>query len=109
MGIHFGETIRRLDTRLDEHREACRRGELEKSAIAEHVWRNQHVIKWNETSLLGKSSLRIHLMVKEALQITLSPATSRINRGQGIEIPISALNVASDMISLRLRGYSCHG
>ena len=30
--------MRRLETRLKEHKEACLRGEQEKSAVADHAW-----------------------------------------------------------------------
>ena len=35
--VYIGETIRRLETRLKEHCTACKKGEIEKSAIAEHA------------------------------------------------------------------------
>ena len=35
--VHIGETVRRLDTRLKEHKDACICGQLDKSAIAEHA------------------------------------------------------------------------
>ena len=43
-----GETVRRLETRMKEHRDACQKGALEKSALAEHAWENHHPIKWEE-------------------------------------------------------------
>ena len=36
--------MRRLETRLKEHKEACLRGEQEKSAVADHAWSNHHPI-----------------------------------------------------------------
>ena len=47
--VYIGETKRRLETRLKEHRDACKRGMIEKSAVAEHVWENHHPIDWEET------------------------------------------------------------
>ena len=40
--VYFGETRIRLETRLREHQEACRKEALEKSAVAEHAWKDQH-------------------------------------------------------------------
>ena len=40
---YIGETKRTLETRLKEHQAATRRGETEKSAIAEHAWAKQHL------------------------------------------------------------------
>ena len=47
---YISETKRRLETRLKEHQDACRKGALEKSSVAEHAWRNHHPIKWEDTS-----------------------------------------------------------
>ena len=42
---YIGETVRRLETRVKEHRDACQKGALEKSALAEHASKNHHPIK----------------------------------------------------------------
>ena len=36
---HIGKLIRRLETRLKEHWDACKRGMVEKSAVVEHAWK----------------------------------------------------------------------
>ena len=76
--VYIGETNRRLETRLKEHRDACERGMMEKSAVAEHVWENHHPILWEETTVLdhGKGQ---KLLVKEALHIQMTPAEERFN------------------------------
>lgn len=33
----IGETARRLEARVEEHKDACQKGELEKLALAEHA------------------------------------------------------------------------
>ena len=43
--VYLGETERRLETQLKEHKDACRRGQLERSAVAEHAWTHQHTIR----------------------------------------------------------------
>ena len=40
----------RLETRLKEHRDACKRGMMEKSAVAEHVWENHLTGPWQYSS-----------------------------------------------------------
>ena len=52
---YVGETVRRLETRIAEHKEACSRGELEESIIAEHAWQNQHSIEWNGTRIVDRA------------------------------------------------------
>ena len=69
--VYIGETIRRLETRVKEHEEACKKGELDKSALAEHAWTNQHPIKWNEATVVARAKNQIELRLKEALDIML--------------------------------------
>ena len=47
--VYIGETKRRLETRLKEHRDVCERGMMEKSAVAEHARENHHPIHWEAT------------------------------------------------------------
>ena len=42
--VYIGETKRRLGTRLKEHKNACVKYHMDKSAIAEHAWMNNHPI-----------------------------------------------------------------
>ena len=44
--IHTLETGCHLSTRLKQHQEAVKKGQTEKSAVAEHIWSNQHSIDW---------------------------------------------------------------
>ena len=47
--------MRRLEARLKEHKEACLRGEQEKSAVADHAWSNHHPILWKEASVVDQA------------------------------------------------------
>ena len=67
---YIGETMRRLETRVKEHRHACRKGALEKSALAEHAWTNHHPIKWEE--VIDRARTAKELLVKEAIHIRLN-------------------------------------
>ena len=58
--VYLGETRRRLETRLKEHKDVCRKGELEKS---EHAWTHHHAIKWEETSVMDRASRRNELLL----------------------------------------------
>ena len=42
---YVGETVRRLETRMKEHWDACLKGALEKSVIADRAWESYHPIK----------------------------------------------------------------
>ena len=63
------------------------RGTVEKSAVAEHAWDNQHSINWEETSIIDQARRHKELLLKEALHIHMTPADQRINRDEGLELP----------------------
>ena len=78
---YIGETKRVLETRLKEHQAATRRGETGKSAIAEHVWTNNHSPLWNEITVLDKVRDNSRLLIKEAFNM-LTDKQSLLNRHQ---------------------------
>ena len=47
---YIGETRRKLVTKLKEQQEVCRKRKMEKSAVVEHAWKDQHTIKWEEAT-----------------------------------------------------------
>ena len=77
---YIGETMRRLETRVKEHRHACRKGALEKSALAEHAWTNHHPIKWEEVIDWARTA-------KELVVYPHSAELSSLNRDVGLELP----------------------
>ena len=72
--------------RLKKHRDACERGMMEKSAVAEHAWEHHHLIHWEETTVLDHGRGQ-ELLVKEALHIQMTPVEERFNRDGGLEAP----------------------
>ena len=74
-----------LDSRVKEHRDACQKGALEKSALAEHAWMNHHPIKWEEVSVIDRARTAKELLVKEAIHIRLNHPS--LNRDGGLELP----------------------
>ena len=85
--VYVGETQRRLETWVKEHRDACNKGHTGKSAIAEHQWDQQHQENWEDTRVLDRAARPVQLMVKEALHIQKTPANNRLNRDGGYELP----------------------
>ena len=73
--VYIGETIRRLETRIKEHKEAHRKADTETSAVAEHSWNTQHAIQWGETTILDQAR---ELKIKEALHILMTPLHQRM-------------------------------
>ena len=82
---YIGETVRRLETKVKEHRDACQKGALEKSALAEHAWMNHHPIKWEEVSMIVWARTAKELLVKEAIYILLNHPS--LNWEGGLELP----------------------
>ena len=85
--VYVGETQRRLETRVKEHRDACNKGDTGKSAIAEHQWDQQHQVNWEDTRVLDRANRPVQLRVKEALYIQKTPTNNRLNRDEGYELP----------------------
>ena len=50
---------------MKEHKDACNQGQLEKSAIAEHAWRQDHPIERHDTQVLHQASRRKKLLVQK--------------------------------------------
>ena len=71
---YIGETKRALETRIGEHQAAVRRGETEKSAVADHAWTNQHNLKWENTTIIDGSRNKHILQIKEALSLHIQLA-----------------------------------
>ena len=53
---YIRETKTALEMRLREHKAVTRRGELEKSAIAEHAWKHDHLVLWDQTRVLDEAT-----------------------------------------------------
>ena len=83
--FYIGETVRRLGTRVKEHREACIHGDTKKSAISEHAWTYQHPIMWTKAEVLDRACRHDVLRFKEAIHIQTS--TGHFNRDVGVDIP----------------------
>ena len=90
--INIGETGRTTNTRVKEHKAACRLVNFDRSAVAEHAWKDGHVIEWNEVEVLDKATDERQRRVKEALYIRMAPPGVRMNRDKGREVSPLWLN-----------------
>ena len=75
-----------MESRLKEYKDACSRGQLEKSAVAEHVWRHDQRIEWNDAAVMDRASRHKELLVKEALHIRMAVGKDSLNRDGGVEL-----------------------
>ena len=83
----IGETTRRLETRLKEHRDDCRKQNLQSSAVADHAWIAHCPLKWEETTIVDRAHTPWEVRVKEAMQIQNLPMDALLNRDRGLETP----------------------
>ena len=79
---YIGETGRPLETRLKEHREAVKKLDTQKSAIAEHVANTASMPIWKDTQILAEETDWYRRRVKEAIWIDRK---STVNRSHGLE------------------------
>ena len=81
---YIGETLRAIDVRRKEHRNAIRLGQPAKSAIAEHVFDHpEHVIDWEDTKVIDVARKTRERKIREALHI--EQKKPRMNRDKGVE------------------------
>ena len=78
---------RRLETRVEEHGNACNSGYTEKSAVVEHQWDKQHQVKLEDIRVLDRTTRPVQLKVKEALHIQTTPANNSLNKDGGYKLP----------------------
>ena len=71
---------------MKEPKAATRRGEPEKSAIAEHAWIHHHPILWDETKVLDEAANNTTLLINKAIHILLADTEKLLNRDEGVAI-----------------------
>ena len=96
---YVGETGRRLETRLNEHKKETEKvekskrnftrqtrkqseSEQSKSAIADHAVQHNHVINWQDAKILAKECVADVRHIKEAIWIRRR-APNTMNRDEG--------------------------
>ena len=95
---YVGETKRQFGVRLNEHKKEADKAasnkftrsqrkesqsEINKSAITDHVARNNHIIDWEGASILERESDRKDRWVRESIWIR-KRGTKTMNRDEGI-------------------------
>ena len=81
--VYIGETGLWLSTRLQQHQEATRKGETDKSAVAKHVWDMSHNMDWSNTTVMDCDP---QSLPRKAIHIRNSKGHSLINRDCGLEV-----------------------
>ena len=101
---YIGETGRTTNTRVKEHKAACRLANFVKSAVAEHAWQEGHIIEWDQVTILDTASDLRERQTKEALYIKLAPPGCRMNRDEGKDLSPLWLNAIKNSKHGQRRG-----
>ena len=78
---------------MKEHRDACQKGALEKSALAEHAWENHHPIKWEEATVIDQARTHKELLLKEAIHVRRSSPISTGMTGGNLQLLVTPLDL----------------
>ena len=81
---YIGESGRCLEVRIGEHKRHVKKGEVGRSAIAEHVMLKSHTIDWESASVIDVSKKYWQRRVKEALHIAQCKNT--MNKDNGLQL-----------------------
>ena len=78
--INKGETGHPLKVRLEEHRKAVERGEIEKSGMADHIWKEKgkHLPLWDKVEIIDRAEhWRIRRLKESAHMLGYNDLLSR--------------------------------
>ena len=78
---YVGQTNRRLNQRLSEHRRAVESGEAATSALAEHAWEAHHPVDWDKVRVLDHQPHHHQRLILESIHIRSQ--TRPLNRDTG--------------------------
>jgi predicted GIY-YIG superfamily endonuclease/uncharacterized protein (UPF0335 family) len=81
---YIGETKRPLEVRIKEHFKCTQLGDTAKSGIAEHVWTNQHRMKWSDAKVLHKEE---HWLKRKFIEAAYITQNNHVFSNPSIDIP----------------------
>ena len=68
--VYVGQTGNSLETRLKQHRAACRLLQVDKSALAQHAIDDDHTINWSEAKVIASETRWRQRLFAEAFHTT---------------------------------------
>ena len=91
---YIGESGRCLEVRIGEHKRHVKKGEVGRSAIAEHAVLKSHAIDWGSASVVDVSTKYWQRRVKEALHI--AKRENLMNKDSGLQLSKVWINVLQE-------------